>query len=1016
MSPTYYGRRVTAAETHFGDLVAGQMRGCVFNAAGQTLWVYAIGGWVGDPDGGTAPTGRFAIYNADVSKNPTTRVGYSASFTASTAYGSASGGASHEPAVDVADNGPTNAALLLYAGQRYAIAFLPTASAARHSMKPAASIVADNEQFYSRSGMSQPPPAPFGSYSAAVEGHMSLWAVGDLQVPPETPATGLAPSGTINSTAPTFTADFLDQNAGHAGGTDRGDRLNQYTIQVRRVSDGVIFWNSTYTALAAEQAADAVSRAYGGTTLVRGTAYEWRIQQSDFVSAWSAWSAWTTFTPANLGFVTLDAAPTGKILDDTPDFQGRWTHQTATTMKTVQVRLLSAGGTVLQTGADFNIADVASSAAPGTLFTVPWADTGLTTLSWDTAYQYQIRGYDGTVWSDWSAARAFTTDAFPTTPSGLAPNGSLITSSLPILAFNLSDPDDTPDASGGNLHGYVVMDNAVSVTNPDLNTNFTGWTAFTPTAGLTVGTNTRATDQAHEGAGSHKVDVTVNAAGAGAIAGAQNTSDITVTPDQSHMTRAHGWVRTEDVNICPRYAIDWYTSGAVYVSTSHQTVYTPSAADTWYENEFSALAPLTAAFGRVVDVWEDRVGGTTGACWFDETGLNGYREATYNAATGRFEFQTTALDFPFKPATVTWFAWGYDETLFGANSGSAVFIYAEGPTISVTAPTEAQVLTSSSVTVTWSVTAGGPQVKYQVRLYADNSATLVYDSGLITDTVTTHVIPSGYVRNETEYDLTVLVENSVPLQGTSAIRNFSIDYADPDPVANVVVGTVQYATDPWPTAIRISWDQTEYATPTWQEYVVTRSASAGVDQTEIVFARITSPTQTAIVDHAPVSGVTYTYTVAQIIIEGLDTLSSVPVEGSAVVDLGGIVLSHATQGETYRTVLRVAQTREHDRQMQEAVYHPVSGNGPLTIRNKTRYWEADIVAKLTGDDWATAAQRREEIEALDAVSPSPTVCFRDDFGRKFYVKLTSLRVADELPAWFTLRLRVRQEYVVEGVV
>lgn len=1007
MSPVYYGRRVTSPEAFFADYSAGQMRATVYNAAGQHLWGYAIGGWVGDPDGGTAPTGRFAVYDCDAAKNPAARAGYSASFSAGAAYTSASGGASVEANVEVADNGVTNQAMRLSAGLRYAIAFLPTASAARSSFQAAGSITADNEQIYSRSGLSQPPPAPFGSYSAAVEGHNSFWIVCDANVAPDTPSTGLAPSGTINSTTPTFTANYRDQNAGHSGGTDRGDKLNQYKIQVRRVSDGLIFWDATYTAIAAEQTADAVSRAYGGTTLVRGTAYEWRIMQSDQFNTWSSWSAWTAFTPANLGFVTLEDDPTGRIFDDTPDFEGKWTHQSGDDMTIVQVRLLSGGGTILDTGDEYNIADVPSSAAPGTLFTIPWANAGLDTLSWGTAYQYQVRGKDETaIWSDWSAARPFSTNAEPTTPSNLSPSGGLVSTTRPILSFSMSDPDDT---SASGLYGAIRLQSAVSLNNPTLDVDFSNWATNFVTAGVTA-TIARATDQAYSGAGSGKIDITANAAGAGALAEAVNTTYVPVHANSP--CRAIGRVRTNNANIVPLWQLQWFDGSLVLLSASTQPDYVPTI-DTWVEQEFTASPPAGAVYARLVVRAKCQTAGATGAVWFDVPRVDGIRVASHNASANRWEYQTTALDLPYFESHI-WSAFGDDGHLSGTSSATATFVFAEGPTVSVTTPTEAQVLASSSVTVSWTVTSGGPQVKYRVRLYADNGTTPIYDSGMLTSTATTHVIPSGYVRNDTQYDLTVTVENAVPLQGSSTIRNFSIDYVDPDPVANVQVVAISHATDPWPTAIRISWDQTSYATPTWQEYTLTRRAASGPDQTEIILARLTSPSQTAYVDQAPASGIAYTYGLKQVVIQGLDTLSSVAVEGSATVNLGGVVLSHATQGGTYRTVLRVAE-RTHERQHQEAVYHPVSGNGPLTIRNKTRYWEVDIVAKLIGDDAATAAERRSEIEALDALSPVPTVCYRDDEQRKLFLKLTPLRVADELPDWFTLRLRGRQEFYQEGV-
>jgi hypothetical protein len=435
---TNYGRHYSSTHYTFGWVAPGTLRGCTFDRASENGWVYELGIWAGKytPESSSNVTTRLALYDTDASKNPDDRLAYTDSFTVSATMADSSGGAAYTASISTS-TGPVSTSMPIYANVRYHIAALGTVGYLAHGMQEAALISADNEQFYDRTGLSQPPPNPFGSYTASIEGHMSIWAVYEANVAPDTP-TNLVPSGSINETAPTFTADFNDSNE------DRGDYLNQFRIQVRRKSDGTSFWDTTLTANASEVTADAISRAYGGTTLVRGTEYEWRCQMSDYFGAWSSWTAWTSFTPANLGFVTLDSDPTGKIEDNTPDFKGRWTHQSSTTMKTVMVRILNAAGTtVLQTGANYNIADVSSSSPPGTLFTIAWADTGLSTLAWGTSYRYQIRGYDGTQWSDWSASRTFSTNAAPSVPTLVSPTNAQILTSYPLLAFTLTDTDDT---------------------------------------------------------------------------------------------------------------------------------------------------------------------------------------------------------------------------------------------------------------------------------------------------------------------------------------------------------------------------------------------------------------------------------------------------------------------------------------------------------------------------------------------------------------------------------------------
>lgn len=451
-----YGRYKTASEADFGEQTAGQMRASVYDAATDTIWVTKIGGWVGK-NTGTNATVRWSVYETDGSMNPSDQVGYSEAATVSTSMTGSGAGASYAPDVD-------GDPFLIESGHRYAIAQLPTGAGIGHSMRQASAITADNEQFYSRTGLSQPPPDPFGAYTASVQGHLTAWAEGYVNEAPIAP-NNRAPYDSINETAPTFEGDFRDLNGGYGtssgDGVDTGDYCTQYQIQLREVGTTSLLWNSTYNTTSTEKSTDHLERAYGGSTLTRGDTYEWRIRTKDRAGAWGDYSSWLEFTPANLGFVTLDADPTGKIEETTPDFDGKWTHQSATSMATVQVRILTPGGTVLQTGANYNIADVSSSAAPGTAFTVAWADAGLSELAWGTSYRYQIRGYDGSQWSDWSASRSFSTNAAPSIPSSLSPANGLIFTAFPLLAFSMSDADDT---TGTGLTATI------RITRPDTGT------------------------------------------------------------------------------------------------------------------------------------------------------------------------------------------------------------------------------------------------------------------------------------------------------------------------------------------------------------------------------------------------------------------------------------------------------------------------------------------------------------------------------------------------------------------
>lgn len=859
--PIYYGRYHTLSRPDWGFIQPGQLRGVTYDSTSQHLWVYRFGLWGGKNTNESSAnvSARMALYATD-SLNPDDRLGYSTLFTVSTPMLDSVSGTSHTAnvaAIDVdSPAGATFKAIPISSGYNYAIAVLGTGGYLSHGMIAAGSISADNERFYKRTGIGQPPPSDFGAYSSSNEGHATFWVEADANSAPTTP-TFRTPNGSIVETVPTFNAHFIDVDK------DRGDYLNQYRIQVRRKSDGASFWNATFTATSAERTPDGsgiveMARVYGGTALVRGTAYEWRVQMSDHFGAWSPWSSWLEFTPTALGTITLNGDPTGKIETNQPDFDGRWTHQTSQSMKRAQVRILNAAGnTVLQNGADFDITDVPSSASPGALFTIDWADSGLSTLAWGTGYQYQIRGYDGTQWSDWSSGRTFKTNAAPSIPTGLAPMNGIATSSYPMLTAKFSDADDT------------------------VATGLTGFARIKDDAGAVLFTRTMA----------------------------------------------------------------------------------------------------------------------------------------LNTTTGWWEYQTTGTDLA-TYAAYKWDAYSYDGTLYSGEkttagaalkSAEATFVYAEGPTVTVTSPADGSTVTTSSIEVTWTTTN---QAKYRVYVYEDNGTTIVYDSGVLNGATASHTIPTGYVVNNTNYDIVVWVEDTSPLTGQSMIIDVLVEYPPTDDVANFTVDAVNIGSDIWPSAVRLNWDQTTYATDVWQGYTITRTSGTGADAESVVLARITSPTQTSFTDYTPASGIEYTYTITQTIMTGLDFLTSEGVTGSASVSLGGVVLVSVTDPTVLRTNLRYTREREFSRTTKESVYGPLNRQKPTTVRARTYYKTVSFDVRLFVDRNSTAATRRAELEAID--EDGGTYCYRDNHGRKLFVTIPNVTITDQVPDWYTASIELREEYFVEG--
>jgi hypothetical protein len=392
---------------------------------------------------------------------------------------------------------------------------------------------------------------------------------------------------------------------------------------------------------------------------------------------------------------------------------------------------------------------------------------------------------------------------------------------------------------------------------------------------------------------------------------------------------------------------------------------------------------------------------------------------TYSSTNNRWEYQTTPTDLASYGA-YRWDASAFDGTLYSGEttvagsrtwSGEATFTYAQGPTVTMVAPLDGDTLTASSLAVSWTTTN---QAKYRVRLYADGGTTALYDSGLTVSGTSSHNIPSGYIQNGSAYDLVVDVEDTLALTGSSGIVDLSASFTPPAELTNVTaVATSTVGTNPWDTAIVVSWDQT--ADPAFTSYLITRVAASGPDAAPTLVARITAATATSWTDFTPVSGVEYTYVVAQTSNASGEEIGSYGVNASATATFGGIMLTAAGDAaSTTQAALRYTADRTEDRTIDEAIYTPINRREPETIRSATRYRSMRFDIALPNDDYSTAAQKKAELEELDAANV--TVCYRDNHGRKFYARIVSLEFTDQLPNWWRATMQIREERYVEGVV
>jgi hypothetical protein len=364
-------------------------------------------------------------------------------------------------------------------------------------------------------------------------------------------------------------------------------------------------------------------------------------------------------------------------------------------------------------------------------------------------------------------------------------------------------------------------------------------------------------------------------------------------------------------------------------------------------------------------------------------------------------------------------AYGYDGTVYSGGtlvelsattSSAATFVYSTGPTVTITAPTESSTVTTVSPTITWSV-SGGTQAQYRVQIFASDDVTQVYDSVMAVGAATSLAIPASYLTNNTNYGAVVSVISTVPQNGFSSTRHFTLSYTEPTPLTGVQAVPVKIGTDPVPSAIRVSWNQATTPAPDFVRYILRR--------TDLVkpLALITSQSQTDFIDYTPRSGVEYTYRVRQVAkVSGIN-VAGTSVFVNASIALDGVVLASVDSPDTYRAVLSFGQNRKHTHTANETMYMPWNADKPTTIRGLVNYWTTTGTFNLIDDNrvGVTAQQRMDEIEALTEYGG--IMCYRDERGRKRFVTLIrdGMDVEDVFPFRNDITLTIRQEAYEEGL-
>jgi hypothetical protein len=483
------------------------------------------------------------------------------------------------------------------------------------------------------------------------------------------------------------------------------------------------------------------------------------------------------------------------------------------------------------------------------------------------------------------------------------------------------------------------------------------------------------------------------------------------------------------------YAVQGRDTANVWSEYSNEHPFTTNKAPTT-PGTLSPNGPLTftaAAYPKLTVKWSD-VDDTTG------TGLTGTIEITrpdlstvnvtptYNAGTDHWEFQTTATQITIA-GVYQWRARSFDGTLYSGGttsagsaswSGTAQFTFATaGPSVFIALPTDNTDIFTATPVVGWVATN---QAQYRVQVFNQGKYTPIYDTDWVINSVQNAlVVPAGYLKVGKEYDFQVSIKDAGALVTDAKVTYVFLNYIAPADVTGFNGAPVAIYTDPWPTGVRLEWEESTVDDDLFRGYYIFRD-----DLEDLPIAFISSKNRVSFVDAVPVSGRDNIYTIYVAVLQTTSVveLFSVGVSTVAGVTLKGVVICSVERPSRLRAVMTRVNERSVERIGNETVYQPWGAiqarpgtlAAPTTVKGKARYSQITGNFLLAGDAQADGAQRRRELEALDAAND--TVCYRDDLGRKLFGTIPAeggLIITDQRLGRSLVDMVIRQENYEEGI-
>lgn len=331
----------------------------------------------------------------------------------------------------------------------------------------------------------------------------------------------------------------------------------------------------------------------------------------------------------------------------------------------------------------------------------------------------------------------------------------------------------------------------------------------------------------------------------------------------------------------------------------------------------------------------------------------------------------------------------------GVYSNYGTFSTSGTPTVSITSPTEAQVLTDSSVTVQWSFSSPSSegQSAYQVELLSSADAVL-WNSGKVASTSARSRTVDYTLVNSTSYKVRVTVWDTKDIPSAPVTRTISVSFVAP------AIPSVTVSTNPTRSSITLS---ITHPVPVDPEPSVVSSDVFKRKQGETTWKRIKTGTQGSFTDYTPGHNVVYEYKVRAIGTNGTYSESAVI---TSSVPVKNAFLEKVSDPNTF-VQLMFNPGRSEKQGRDRTLSYFAGRKDPVPEFGQQRTY---------GLDASFVIFEIAELNVLrDLVDSGETLLYRDSRGRREYVSIADINITDQKPNYYEVSLPIRKVSYEEGV-